>query len=130
MPIEFKVFKKENYFISTWSGKVTDTEAIKKFKEFYNGPEYAPSMHELSDLSQFDFSSISSEGLINMAKANQIMLEEQNVTNMKTAVYSPHDLQFGMARIYEAWSADSPETIQIFRDLHAAEAWLTNKKEN
>ena len=130
MPIEFKVFRKENYFISTWSGKVTDSEAIKIFKAFYTSPEWVPSMHELADLSQFDFSSISPEGLINMAKVNQMMLEEHNVTNIKTAVYTPHDLQFGMARIYEAWSADSPETVQIFRELHAAEAWLTNKKEN
>lgn len=128
MPIEFRAFKRENYYSSIWSGKVTDSEAIKIFKKFYSSPEWLPSMHELADLSQFDFSGISSKGLINMAKANQIMLEERNVTNIKTAVYSPRDLQFGMARVYEVWSEESPEYVKVFRDFNEAKSWLLNNE--
>ena len=128
MPIEIKVFKKENYFISTWSGKITDSEAIQMFKEFYTSPEWVPGMHELADISQLDFSSISSDGLIKMAKFNQMKLEEHNVTNIKAAVYSPHDLQFGMARVYEVWADESPENIKVFRDFNEAKNWLLNSE--
>ena len=124
MPIEFQVFKKENYFISTWTGKVTDNEALKIFKAFYTSPEWEPHMSELADISQLHFSGISSKGLMRMANFVKKKLVEHNVTNVISAIYCPHDLQFGIARAYQMWSDESPESIQVFRDFNEAKNWI------
>jgi hypothetical protein len=43
---------------------------------------------------------------------------------MKVAVYSPHDLPFGLARMYEGMSDESIQKLYVFRERDEAEKWL------
>jgi len=42
----------------------------------------------------------------------------------KTAVIAPDDLSFGIARIYEAISFNSPESVMVFREKNEALKWI------
>jgi len=68
-------------------------------------------------------SSVSSESLTDLAS----MVEgytKGKCQEFKTAVIAPEDLPFGISRIYEAHSYDSPETVKVLRDLNKAFEWL------
>ena len=81
-------------------------------------------MDELVDLSDADMSQVTPEGLAGLADEIIQVFEEYNVTTYKTAVFSPHDLPFGFARLYEAYTFESPETVQVFRERDEALNWL------
>ena len=42
----------------------------------------------------------------------------------KTAIIAPDDLPFGLGRLYEAYSDESPETTSVFREIDKAFEWL------
>ena len=48
----------------------------------------------------------------------------KSIVQFKTAIFCPTDLPYGMARIYETWSSESPEFIQLFKDKDQAFSWL------
>ena len=124
MPIEFVSIESENYFISKWTGTLTDSEMIESYKEFYEGPHWKPGMSELADVSEADFKLITSKGLSRLAKNVEALHEKHGVMMSKSAAYSPTSLQFGMARTYEAWSSESPELVRVFTDIEEARHWL------
>lgn len=127
MPVTFKVNTNSGYFVATWLGNITDTELLTAYKDFIASGEWFPGLNELTDLSQTNFDYITSTGLKDLGEyAEQIYLD--NNVSVKTAAYCPKDLPFGMTRIYQSMSDDSPENVKIFRELHAAESWLTNAK--
>ncbi len=106
------------------TGEVTDEEFAERFTDFYRGGEWAPTMKEFVDLSAADLRRVTADGLARLAETLAVLFEEDGVTDYKTAVYSPADLPFGLARLYEAYTATSPESVQVFRDHDAALRWL------
>lgn len=42
----------------------------------------------------------------------------------RTAVLVPSDLQFGQARMYQAYSDDLERSLRVFRDFEGAARWL------
>ncbi len=97
---------------------------LSKYLEFYRGHEWVPSMREFVDLSVADLSLVTADGLVSLANTLADLFEGDGISVYKTAVYSPNDLPFGLARLYEAYTADSPEAVQVFRDRDEALRWL------
>lgn len=129
MPVIFKINAESGYFIATWTGSITDAELLAAYKDFIGGEEWSSGLNELTDLSQASFDNITSSGLKALGEyAEKIYLE--NETFVKTAAYCPSDLPFGMTRIYQSLSEDSPENVKIFRERHEAESWLININAN
>ncbi len=81
-------------------------------------------MGELVDLSNADLSNITADGLARLAEGLADFFEEAGVAVHRTAVYSAEDLPFGLARLYEAYTFESPETVLVFRDREEALRWL------
>lgn len=81
-------------------------------------------MRELVDLSEADVSNVTADGLVSLAMTLADLFERDGIELYKTAVYSPEDLPFGLSRLYEAYTADSPESVQVFRDRDEALSWL------
>jgi hypothetical protein len=128
MPIEFQLQKRDGYFTAKWLGKVSDSESFNSYKDFYEGPEWSPDLNELGDLSKSDMSSITADGLRSLGVLVENHFINHNVDSSKTAVYSPNDLPFGLARIYQTWVDQSAENVKVFRDLKDAELWLCEGK--
>lgn len=45
-------------------------------------------------------------------------------TNIKSAIFAPDDVQFGMARMFQTLNDNPKIKIKIFRDLPTALTWL------
>ena len=114
----------KTWFTSYWTGSLTDAEVLYLYIEFHKGDEWKPGMAELVDLTHADMRQVSAEGLAALAEKITEIFGEANVSTSKTAVYSETDLPFGLARLYEAYTHESPETVQVFRDRDEAMNWL------
>ncbi len=124
MAILFDVDASQAWFTSRWTGPLTDEEILTTYLEFHRGAEWKPGMGELVDLTQADMSRITADGLAALATAITEVFDEANVSAARTAVYSETDLPFGLARLYEAYTLESPESVQVFRDRDEALGWL------
>lgn len=126
MSITFKINNENNYFISAWEGSLTDYGVYESYKKFLTSNEWSKDLNELVDLSNANFKNITSQGLAELAKFVEKHFTMHKVTSSKTAVYSPNDLPFGMARVYEAWTDESPEALKVFRVKKEALNWLAS----
>ena len=127
MSITFTINHKNNYFVSSFKGIVTDDELLNSFKSFYESELWTPGMNELTDLSEGDASQITTDGLRKFSIFTKQVFRKNEVEFSKTAVYAPKDLPFGLSRMYEVMIAESPEHFHVFRDLDKAKRWLTVK---
>ena len=127
MSITFTVNHKDNYFVSSFKGIVTDDELLNSFKSFYESELWTPGMNELTDLSEGDASQISTDGLRRFAIFTEQVFIKNEVKLSKTAVYAPKDLAFGLSRMYEIMIDESPENFYVFKDIDKAKRWLTDK---
>lgn len=123
MAIDFTTFPDENYFLTTFSGTVTDAELLSRYQAFMHSEQWQPGMNELVDVAQGELTQLSSAGLRQLQEFTEGFLGEQ-ATAMRTAVYAPDDLPYGLARVYSALAETSPELISIFRDREEARLWL------
>ena len=124
MPITFKVKNEKNYFISVWEGSISDNEIYESYKKFYTSNEWSKNLNELVDLSNANVKNVTSQGLYRLAEYVENHFTMHNVTSSKTSIFSPNDLPFGLARVYKAWTNNSPEEIKIFRNEKEALNWL------
>jgi len=128
MTIQFDINQNKSYFISSWSGEITDDELLNSYKDFYEGTLWSKELNELADLSRADVSKLTSKKIVAFCEYVQHFFEKNSVTTTKTAVYAPSDLPFGLSRIYEAWSDESPENFRVYRDMEPAIDWLKSNK--
>ena len=123
MPILHTINEKIGVVVSSWVGKISGSEILPSYKQLYESDLWKPGLNEIVDLRDADMSSVSSEILSDLAA----MVEgytKGKCQGFKTAVIAPEDLPFGISRIYEAHSYDSPENAKVFRDLNKAFEWL------
>ena len=124
MSINITVYPDEGYYISKYVGTITDMEMMDVFRRFFTSDEWVPGMSELADISEADLTEITSKGLSNLADMVEKIFSQHNIS-MRVAVYAPHDLGYGMARVYST-HAERFETHEVFRDLDEAKEWLLN----
>ena len=127
MSITFTINHKDNYFVSSFKGIVTDDDLLNSFKSFYESELWISGMNELTDLSEGDASQITADGLRRFAIFTEQIFRKNGVEFSKTAVYSPKELSFGLSRMYEVMIDESPEHFHVFRDIDKAKRWLTDK---
>ncbi len=120
MPIHFDVDRERGYFLSTWQGDIADEMILDSYYCLYEGQEWLPTLNELADLSQANMARVSPDCLRTLADNVAAKFKELGIPSSKTAVYAPNDLPFGLARLYEAHTNQSPEILKIFRDFNEA----------
>jgi len=124
MSIEFTVEGTGGFFTARFVGGVTDEELINAYTQFFEGDEWCPGMNELVDHSEFSGNLFTTEGLQRVARFAEQHYQQHGVSAVKTAIFAPRDLPFGLSRIYEALTRKSPETVMVFRQRQNAVDWL------
>jgi len=127
MAIEFSVFPDENYYLAAFTGTLTDAEFLEGYRSFFEGDAWRPGLNELADLEHSNLEQVTSAGLRSLQDYTERFLIANHGEETKTAVYAPHDLPFGLARIYSAMADGSPEMMGIFRDFDEAKLWLAQR---
>ncbi len=126
MTIHFAVNPSDTYFVSTLTGKVRDTDLVEAYRDFLDSGPWHAGLMELVDLEGADLSEVTADGLRKLTEVMTSSLDAENAT-VATAIYAPHDLPFGLARMYQAFADESPESVRVFRDLDEARTWIEDR---
>ena len=124
MAVSFSVNHDLRYFFTKWCGNLTDVELLEGYKSFFESESWQPGLNEFVDMSEAISSEISSDAIRELALYCEELYKSHDINAIKTAVYAPNDLSYGIARMYTGWSGDSPESIRTFRDYEEAREWL------
>ena len=127
MPITYSINFDDNYLIAAYTGRISDEEMLASWKGFFKGEKWVPGLNELIDLSQADLSDITAEGLEQLINYAKTVYEKNHIHSVRIAVYAPENIHYGLARMYEALTFDSPQSANVFRSIQEAESWLKEK---
>lgn len=122
-PLTHTIHDDLHLLICTWSGVITDAEMLDGYRKAYADRRWSPGFNEVTDLRRADLSAVTSDGL----RSVQALVSESTTGftgAFRTAVLAPTDLTFGLSRMYELMSADSPESVRVCRDIDDAAAWI------
>lgn len=122
-PITHTIHEDLQLLVCTWNGAVTDAEMLAGYRRAYADRRWAPGFNEVTDLRRAELRAVTVDGL----RAVHVLVAE-SMTGFtgafRTAVLAPTDLTFGLSRMYELMSADSPESVRVCRDVDDAAAWV------
>jgi len=102
-------------------GKVAVTDIEKIIVAFY---DKEPTLNVLWDFSEADLSKVTIGEIEQLAKTVNAVSHSR--TSGKSAIISPHDISFGLSRVYQAFaeSGDVKSTTKVFRNEQEALDWL------
>ena len=123
MTIDHKIFGEQGIVITTLVGAVTDADILPGYMRLYEDENWKPGYHEIVDLRNAKMDGVTAEGLRSLS----VMVEGYvagKCDRFKSAVVAPKDLPFGLARLYEALSEESPESVKVFRNMKDALGWV------
>ncbi len=123
--IETTIDTKRNLTIQKCSGNLTTKEMIDAINSFYDG---SPTSYTLWDFSNASMNDIPSENVREMVT----LIKNRGFVRQggKTAVVTPSDLAYGLARMFQIMSDtnDFPFELRVFRYFKEATKWLLTKQ--
>ena len=126
MPIQMNVDAAGGFVASRVHGAVRD-EDVQTLQTVFESEVGSVELEaELLDVSDADFESVETQTVAAVARRNLAFLKSLTARKTKVAIFCPMDLQFGLGRVFKAWSSDddSVADVRVFRDRREAEAWL------
>lgn len=121
--IKTQISKDRNIRKHKVDGSINASKLKEMLAAFYKSPDYDPDMNVLWDLTNADFSSVTSEEVASLAG----MIEKYwgQGKKSKAALIVKGDLGYGLSRMYEILlTGSSPNNVCVFRDYDEAEGWL------
>jgi len=126
MPYEITYLETDGGVYTKYYGIVTDSDIINSMKERFSSDDkvssYRYAITDCTDVKKFD---VSPEV---MKESGKISKKVSNINkNIAVVAIMPTDLEFGMGRMWQAYSYETGWKTGIVRDKDEAEVWL---KEN
>lgn len=118
MPASYTIDTDRRLVVSRIWGAPAEDEIFDHGQRLRNDPQFRPDFRQLVDMSDLTEIRVGS-GLIREASRNQFFSP-----GVRRAVVANSEAAFGMARMYAIASENAGQTIEVFRDMDAAEAWL------
>ena len=107
----------------TASGTISSADIIKALHGLLQDSQFKSGMDILWDFRQVKTENMRADQIreiVSFIKNNQ----EKRGANYRVALVVSRDIDFGLARMYEAYTQELPFQLQIFKELSAAEDWL------
>jgi hypothetical protein len=128
MPILFEVEPSEGYLTSKWVGPIRHEEVVRSYRAFFESDAWMPGLNELADFSQADLSHVPHFVLMQLGTYAEAFYKQRGITEVKVAVWAPHNLPREISELYRALAYDSPESLHIFRARDEAISWVTKEQ--
>jgi len=125
MPIHHEIDRERGLIRTTCSGLVGLPEVLRHFGNLEQERQLPEPLDVLLDLSAV---SSPPDGDQIQRVAGEIRRLLAKVNWGSCAIVAPSDLVFGVSRILEVRAEESFVSIQVFRELAEAEAWLTSQR--
>ena len=121
MPITYTIDKQRRFIQRVLSETVTTDEILANITEILDHPDYQPGMKSLTDLQALQHHATPQDV---RQIAHFILGHGEQVQGGRAAVVVAEDVGFGMARMLELLTEDSPLTIGVFKNRKEAYDWL------
>jgi hypothetical protein len=118
LPASYTIDSDRKLVVTRIWGAATEDDIYDHGQRLRNDPQFRPDFRQLVDMTELTEIRVGS-GVIRDASRNQFFSP-----GVRRAVVANSEAAFGMARMYAIASEETGQTIQVFRDMSAAEAWL------
>ena len=118
MPASYEIDAEQKLVLSRIWGAPTEDEILDHGKRLRADPHFRPDFRQLLDMSELTEIRISTE------RVRQASRDQFFSPGVRRALVARDDVAFGMARMYAMASESQGQTIEVFRELGAAKAWL------
>ena len=123
MPVTYSIDSARGLIRTTCSGPVTPKEVIEHFRTLRQDPLRTRELDVLLNVSEAEVPPESSDlGRV----VAELRAQEGELSFRLCAIVAPSDLWFGTMRMFEVFASKYFRAIRVFRNLAAAEAWLTS----
>jgi hypothetical protein len=119
--ISFNVDADKRLRIATFEGIVTEPILFSSYQDLLSDPAYDPTLNDLADMRAVERMEVRRPAVLQLVA---MFSSPDAIAATKLAIVAPSSHVFGMARMYEILSSDTPEQIVVFRDYDEAERWL------
>ena len=118
MPSAYTIDQTRSIVLSRGWGVITEHELLAHARALAADPRFEPHFCQLADLR--DVTSVQ----VTSATIRQLVHLSPFGAGARRALVGSTDIVYGMARMFQIMRDESPDDIQVFRDLDAALEWL------
>jgi len=118
MPESYEIDQARGLVISRAWESISDRELRSHYYRLEADRRFDPSYRQLIDVRDVRHFSLTSAVMLGTALAHVFR------SGVPRAIVVANDEQFGLARMFAAYSEADGQCVQIFREPEAAEAWL------
>lgn len=123
MPYKIDFLENKKGIITTFSGVVTDEELFDSAVErVLSGHDLNDFNYAISDFTEVTYFKISTDGI--KANAEQAIDFSKYNKNFILVAVMPEDLEFGMARMWQAYADESSWTSNVVKGMNVAKQWI------
>jgi len=123
MPVDTIISKEKNLIVHTLTGVMDLSVIVNTISKTLDDPEYQVGMNAIWHFCDTSKVNLSSEDLMYAAEYAGKKMDEDGKP-YKLALVAEEDLSYGLTRVYEAWRSKCPVTVQNFRFIDDAFAWI------
>ena len=118
MPITYTIDPERRLIVTFIWGPATEDEVFEHNRRLRNDPHFDPQYRQLADMSGI------TELLVSTKVIQDTAHDQFFAPGVPRAFVSLNETAFGLARMFALHAEGSGQTIQVFRERAAAEAWL------
>jgi hypothetical protein len=105
------------------SGRPTEEEVLGAFEAAVADQRYKLGMGRLWDFTDADLTGFETDTIRRMAQFSKKF--PKGICDVKVAFVTDKMVDYGLSRMFEAFSQDAQTQIEVFRSIAEAETWMT-----
>lgn len=118
MPADYRIDESRRCVISTATGLLTSSELFQHQVRLRADSHFRRDLNQLCLLVGLDGLDVSSDAI------RTLVTNSPFGAGARRALVVDSALAFGLARMFQSYADESPEEIEIFRDVDSANRWL------
>jgi len=118
VPSAYTILPKHTLVITRGWGILTDRDIVAHARALAADPHFEPRFRQLADLREVTAMDVTTAGVRQLVEANPFG------AGARRAVVVRDDVVYGMARMYELMRGESPDAVEVFRELDQGLQWL------
>lgn len=123
MPARDHFDAERNLLLVVFDGTIADEDLLKYARQAIETSRSSGGHDELIDLRAIeDAGQIESRTLRRVA--DLFTSSDRTPEQSRVAIVATSDVQYGLARMYQAFRSESPLDLRVFREMEEARAWL------
>jgi hypothetical protein len=107
----------------TMSGKVTYEGLIQAIRGMLDDPKFRKGANNLWDFRNADSDHLTNSDIQGLAAFIE-KYKERRGEGYKVAFVVAHDVNFGLARVYEGYAGRLPFKVMVYRSMEEALSWI------